>query len=305
MANIVGVLNLDDLSDYSLFEQATDDLNTMQTIREQWIMAEEARPNPDKALIAQWNAEWSQFHDENESLGVDERARNIAIIKKCAPQIQAWCKGDEKAVRAKASDGGFEREYLKYEALVLTKSEAREDPIAIIIAGQSGSRKLIRTKIAQSELKNFGGYLLVDTDVLCEKHPDYVDLMQENDKEAANRTHEVAFAWARRLMEKGIGERRNLIIDLTSMDAEVRQQTEQLREAGYYVEIHVMATSDMISELGIYCRYEEQKAKRGVGRFTTKDVHDKVYQDIPAIVERVEKEKLVDRVLIFQGNDLL
>jgi predicted ABC-type ATPase len=194
----------------------------------------------------------------------------------------------------------FEQQYQKYEVQALKSCETQEHPIVVITAGQPGSRKSTLTKIAMSELKGMGGYVVIDADDLREHHPDYDRLMQENDKDAANKTHVVASAWAKRLTRKGIEERRNLIIDQTSKDADkVRQQAVLLREAGYRVEFRVMATSDIISAQGVYRRYEEQKVRNGAGRFTPKEMHDEAYQGIPVTVERIEKEKLADRISIY------
>jgi adenylylsulfate kinase-like enzyme len=199
----------------------------------------------------------------------------------------------------------FKRQYQRYETKAL-KGEAQDHPVAIIMAGQPGSRKSTLTTIAEDELKSRGGYVLVDADKAREWHPAYTDLMHENDKEAANKTHTVASMWVKRLTEKGIGERRNLILDQTSKDADkVRQQAMQLREAGYRVEVRAMATSDVISEQGIYRRYEEQKIRNGMGRFTPKETHDKAYQGIPLTVERIEKKRLVDKISIYDFSGKL
>jgi hypothetical protein len=96
MANIIDALNLDECTDYSLFEQANDDLRTMRAIRMKLTVAEEAKPNPDRVLIAQWEADLDRLRDENESLKIGERARNIEIIMKYNPEIRAWYGADEK-----------------------------------------------------------------------------------------------------------------------------------------------------------------------------------------------------------------
>jgi predicted DNA-binding protein len=90
MKNVIGALNLDECSDYSLFEQATDDLHTMMNIRGIWISDEKGKPNPSKTLIAQWKAEQEQFNAKDRNLKMDDRAGNIQIIMECSPQIRAW-----------------------------------------------------------------------------------------------------------------------------------------------------------------------------------------------------------------------
>jgi hypothetical protein len=100
MANIVGPMNLDELPDYSLFEGARDDLSAMRTIRIKQIMDEEAKPNPDKALIARWDADIDRLREEEENVRISNRAWNIEITMKYNREIRAWYGADEKVAHA-------------------------------------------------------------------------------------------------------------------------------------------------------------------------------------------------------------
>ena len=187
-------------------------------------------------------------------------------------------------------------------AYYLSKSKPQANPCAVITGGQPGSGKSGITKHAIKRFKETG-YVLVDADKLRPKHPEYMNLMKEAGKLAANLTHADCGPWAARLMRDAVQGRRNLIIDQTSRDPEALAKIAQgLKQAGYAVELHVMAVPAVASELRIYTRYEGQRAKDGYGRFSTKDKHDEAYAGVAITVAAAENDKLVDCVCVYDRN---
>jgi len=194
----------------------------------------------------------------------------------------------------------LETVYSEYKADALADSQSQEHPVAIITGGQPGSGKSRLAFAASKELQDHGGRLLVDADELREAHPSYSAI---DDKEAAKQTHEVAAAWAWRLVNDGVAERRNLVIDQTSKTPDKMDElTVLLRKAGYRIELRVMAINPLVSEQRTRLRYEEKKAEQGFGRFTPKETHDEAYAGIPQTLERVDQKKSVERLTIYDMN---
>lgn len=144
---------------------------------------------------------------------------------------------------------------------------------------------------------------MVDVDRLRTLHPDHAGLMDENDRNAANFTHDDASEWAKRLASDAVANRYNIIIDQTSKspDSLIARIT-QLHEAGYHVELRVMAVNPEVSEQRIYTRYEREKSISGAGRFTPKAVHDDAYVGVAQSVAAVERERPVDKISIYDKN---
>ena len=95
------------------------------------------------------------------------------------------------------------------------------------------------------------------------------------------------------LLRDGVEGLRNIIIDQTSRDPEaLAKMTVGLRQAGYRVELHVMAVAAAVSEQRIHERYEGQKEASGFGRFSTKDKHDEAYAGVHASVGAAERGNL-------------
>jgi len=190
----------------------------------------------------------------------------------------------------------------KIAARYLPKSHPQEQPCAVITGGQPGSGKSGVTDIAIGRFRETG-FVLVDADKLRRFHPNYMQLMQSNDKIAANLTHPDAGRWAERLMRDGVAERRNIIIDQTSRDpVAMARMTQGLKEAGYRVELHIIATPERVSEQRIYERYEGQRERDGYGRFSTKDKHDEAYLGVAKTIAAVEAGKQVDRLCVYDRH---
>lgn len=209
----------------------------------------------------------------------------------------------DSANKWKLSEQEHEAVYARIASHYLPRSIPSERPVAIITGGQPGSGKSGLAAMAKHDLRSQGGYVLVDADKLRPFHKDYFDLLRKDDKTAANLTHPDAGKWAGRLMVDAVDGRRNLIIDQTSKDPEAFQKlSKQLRDQGYKIEFRAMAVSDQISQHRIRARYEEQKFVMGFGRFSTKDNHDAAYRGVAETVGRVEKDKLVDAVKLYNLN---
>lgn len=174
---------------------------------------------------------------------------------------------------------------------------------AFITGGQPGAGKSLLAELAKSEMREEGGYLVIDADRYRNKHPLYGYLQQTEPTQAANYVHKDAGMWATELKDKGIEERFNVLIDQTSKDPDALVKLgRELREAGYRVELHVMAVSAQISEQRIHSRYENQMALAGFGRFATKDNHDYAYNALPLSLDAVETQQAVDRIVLYDKN---
>ena len=93
----------------------------------------------------------------------------------------------------------------------------------------------------------------------------------------------------------------SLVIEGTMRDADKVAGTMQaLRGAGYEIDARVLAVNEQFSQQGILQRYEGQKADRGTGRMTTAQAHQAAYDGMPVTVERIERDKLADRVTVYR-----
>ena len=185
----------------------------------------------------------------------------------------------------------------------LSRCTPQEIPRAFVTGGQPGAGKSLLAEIAKNELRGVGGYLVIDADRYRNKHPQYGYLQQTEPTQAANYVHKDAGLWATELKDRGMQERFNLLIDQTSKDPEALVNLgNSLHEAGYRVELHVLAVNAQISEQRIHSRYENQMAIAGFGRFATKDNHDFAYDALPKTVSAAQATAAVDRIVLYDKN---
>ena len=174
-------------------------------------------------------------------------------------------------------------------------------PVAVIFGGQPGAGKSAAVDSAIRELGPRGGAVQIIGDDLRAYHPHYARLMERDDKTAAFYTDRDTGQWVEKAIAEAKAQRVNLVIEGTMRDGnKVAATMESLRAAGYEIDARALAVNPRLSEQGILQRYENQKADRGTGRMTTPEAHQAAYDGMPATLERIERDKLADRVTIYR-----
>ncbi len=187
----------------------------------------------------------------------------------------------------------------------LADTSARDNPKAVVLAGQPGAGKSGLVKRAVVDLSPNGGVVVVDTDALRAHHPKYKELLAENDRTAADLVQEDAGRWADELAQDAIAKQRNLIIDGTLKNPKnARRLCRDLKERGYEVEIRALAVSKEDSIQGVYARYEHRKSQDAPGRWVSeKEVHDPAYEGLPKTLSALEQGGYADRLTVYKRGE--
>lgn len=174
-------------------------------------------------------------------------------------------------------------------------------PVAVIFGGQPGAGKSAAVDAALRELAPHGGAVPIIGDDLRGYHPHYARLMERDDKSAAFYTDRDTGQWVEKAIAEAKAQRVNIVIEGTMRDGnKVAATMESLRAAGYEIDARALAVNSRLSEQGILQRYENQKADRGTGRMTTPEAHRAAYDGMLSTLERIERDKLADRVTIYR-----
>ena len=178
-------------------------------------------------------------------------------------------------------------------------------PVAIIFGGQPGSGKSAALELAERELESRGGCIKIIGDELRDFHPEFRKLLQFDDKTAAFYTDRDTGQWVEKAIAHAKELRTNIVIEGTMRDSDkVAQTMQSLRAVGYEIDARALAVNGMLSLQGILQRYENQKADRGIGRMTTPEAHEAAYDGMPITLERIELEKLADRITLYRRGGL-
>lgn len=184
---------------------------------------------------------------------------------------------------------------------VFADAKTVEQPIAVIFGGQPGAGKSAAVAAAVEDLAGKGGCVQIIGDDFRSYHPAYQPLMQSDDKTAAFYTDRDTGQWVEKSIEYAKTSRVNLVIEGTMRDPDkVAQTMTTLRAAGYQIHAQALAVNERFSQQGILQRYEGQKQDRGTGRMTTHQAHMAAYRGMPHTLERIERDKLADRITIFR-----
>jgi predicted ABC-type ATPase len=179
--------------------------------------------------------------------------------------------------------------------------KSTDNPVAVIFGGQPGAGKSAAVEDAIHELYDRGGAVDIIGDDLRGDHPLYDSLLSQDDKTAAFYTDRDTGLWIEKTIAYAKEKKINIVIEGTMRDGnKVAKTMESLRTAGYEIDARVLAVSEMLSHLGILHRYERQKADRGEARMTTPQSHKAAYDGIPLTLERIERDKLADRVTLYR-----
>lgn len=174
-------------------------------------------------------------------------------------------------------------------------------PVAVIFGGQPGAGKSASVDAAMRDLEPRGGAVQIIGDDMRGYHPQYARLMARDDKTAAFYTDRDTGLWVEKAIAEAKSQRVNIVIEGTMRDGnKVAETMQNLRAAGYEIDARALAVNKRLSQQGIIQRYENQKADRGTGRMTTPQAHQAAYDEMPATVERIERDKLADRVTLFR-----
>lgn len=181
-----------------------------------------------------------------------------------------------------------------------TELRKSDSPTMVLVGGQPGAGKSTSIAAVEQEMKGRGGVMNIAADDLRQFHPKNAELMQKDDRTAADFTHADATRWAEKAEVYARAQGYNVLLEGTMKTPEnTAQKLAEYKDAGYATEARVVATHERSSWQGVIARYESQKANDGVGRMTPKPVHDAAYNGVLNTVERIEKDRLADRVGVY------
>ncbi|WP_443064927.1 zeta toxin family protein [Streptomyces sp. NBC_01336] len=147
-----------------------------------------------------------------------------------------------------------------------------------------------------------GGFVDVDSDLYKPYHPQYAQLMAEDDRLMTLYTGHDGRVWMRQAQQfvRGEdplsgGEKLNALVQEIAMDPQFLAETMQkYRDVGTRIETLVLAVSQPMSEQGILNRYHEQVLDRGQGRLTVPEKAQASYTGIADSCEVIVREGLAD-----------
>ncbi|RYF51015.1 MAG: hypothetical protein EOO27_30715, partial [Comamonadaceae bacterium] len=134
----------------------------------------------------------------------------------------------------------------------------------------------------------------IDLDEQRRFHRDIEALREKYPYTWASHTHQDARGWTDKLTHDFVDGRRNIVFDATLGGAdhwigEIKKM-QGLSTHPYEVEVRVLATHRLESELGVHERFMDGLDKDGYGRFVPEGVRKSVYDNLPANLDKVHEQ---------------
>lgn len=176
----------------------------------------------------------------------------------------------------------------------------QERPVAVFVMGQPGAGKTSAARMVRRSLRDPAH---ITGDQFKAFHPDYLQLLREEPRTASARIRADYRAWQAQT-EAYVRERRgDVVIEITPSSAGAFMAGAALyRQAGYRVELVVLAVRAADSRQGTAARYAEVSRLGVPGRFTAAAGHDAHYAVLPEVVALAEQLAVVDSVLVMRRD---
>ncbi|MEU7160363.1 zeta toxin family protein [Streptomyces chrestomyceticus] len=184
---------------------------------------------------------------------------------------------------------------------LLARSTPQEQPIVVYIMGQPGAGKTAMTPMIRRTLR--GRPVRISGDDFKTAHPDYLQLLREEPRTAGARIRADYRAW-QTLAEAYVRQRRSdAVVEIAPAGAAAFVNAAALyRQAGYRVEVVVLAVRAADSLQGTADRYAQVSRYGGPARFTTTDGHDTHFAALAEAVAAAETTQVADAVTVLRRD---
>lgn len=175
-------------------------------------------------------------------------------------------------------------------------------PTLFVLGGQPGSGKtaLLTTS---TELERSGPAIRIVEGDLRSYHPGFIAHQNADPMMAQYFAQADAGVWSEKLLTAAT-ERGIHVVFETTMTApdNIEKAMAAGRSAGYRIEARVLAVSPRVSWQGCHYRFEELHHAGAAARIPPRAVHDAAVTGLAESLERIERRKLADRILIQRSD---
>lgn len=153
-----------------------------------------------------------------------------------------------------------------------------ESPTGIILGGQPAAGKTGLIRYVRRQYRNLK-FVVINGDEYRQYHPRARKINDRFGQAAPEYTQPFSNAIVEYLKAECLRLRCNFIIEGTMRSFDVIQRTAMgIKQANFLCEAHALAVSRDDSLLGIFQRFEGDKQRTVVGRFSPINVHDEAYR---------------------------
>ncbi|MFF3275989.1 zeta toxin family protein [Streptomyces chrestomyceticus] len=280
------------------------------------------RPGAREALLAERSRQWSAAETgafRRQLADADRRAHDPRLpqdwalaVRRDTERAAALAEPVRRTAQPRTDAPGVdyhrlsaeEHRFIFDELIVpdlLARSTPQEQPIVVYIMGQPGAGKTALTPMIRRTLR--GRPVRISGDDFKTAHPDYLQLLREEPRTAGARIRADYRAWQAMAEAYVRQQRSDAVIEIAPASAAAFVNAAALyRQAGYRVELVVLAVRAADSLLGTADRYAQVSRYGGPARFTTTDGHDTHFAALADAVAAAEHTQVADAVTVLRRD---
>ena len=205
----------------------------------------------------------------------------------------------------KLSEEEHNKIYKEIEKEVFVNSTPQDEPIAIIVGGQPGCGKGGVIAYTKNQVEANGKcIILITTDEYKPYHPNAIEIARNYPTEYVEIVEQDAGPWTGSIMKKAIDDKHNFIFEGTLKNDRILDRIQELKQNGFNVTVRALAVPRLESLLTVHARYEKQMEVLTYGRLISIEHHNKAYDGIPAVVDKIEKSGLCTVEVYLRGDEI-
>lgn len=205
----------------------------------------------------------------------------------------------------KLSEEEHNKIYKEIEKEVFVNSTPQDEPIAIIVGGQPGCGKGGVIAYTKNQVEANGKcIILITTDEYKPYHPNAIEIARKYPTEYVEIVEQDAGPWTGSIMKKAIDDKHNFIFEGILKNDRILDRIQELKQNGFNVTVRVLAVPRLESLLTVHERYEKQMEVLTYGRLISIEHHNKAYDGIPAVVDKIEKSGLCTVEVYLRGDEI-
>lgn len=172
-------------------------------------------------------------------------------------------------------------------------------PEFAIFGGQPGAGKSGVLTTTTADMRTRGATWSVNADDFAVYHPSYKQLQKEHGAAAADMVRGVTSGWVKQTIEAAQQRQVNVVFESTMRQPDLVKQTiGDFRSKGYNTHAIMLAVSPEVSWQGNNLRRENLAATGAPSRLATREAHDAAVSGSVQTIEKLEKDRAVDRLTI-------
>lgn len=188
------------------------------------------------------------------------------------------------------------------KALWIKDKHPVENPIAVIVGGQTGAGKTGLIGYSKAMFKD-NNVIVINSDEFAAFHPKIDEFAPKYPEFFTNIQGQETASWTSDLFKFARENHYNLIFEGTMWNTRVADDAiADLINLGYSVVVRGMSVGDLESKLSVVDRYVNEINAKGYGRLVEVSHHDRTYDGMPKTIDYIEQNGFFSVLEIFSRN---